>query len=130
MDAVAGSKSSSLLSAAGKFVESLLGSAQNRLQVLSLELQEEKFRLIQTLILVGAVVFAGMMTIAFATLTVVYLFWENARVAALGGVTAFYALGLVYASFRLRRFLNTQPKPFSATLGELTKDRACFRQAN
>ena len=129
MDA-AGSKSSSLLSAAGVFVESLLGSVQNRIQVLSVELQEEKYRLIQTLILVAAVVFAGMMTIAFTTLTVVYLFWENARVAALGGVSAFYAIGLIFVSLRLRRFLNTQPKPFSATLAELTKDRACFRRGN
>ncbi|HEU5079308.1 MAG TPA: phage holin family protein [Opitutaceae bacterium] len=130
MDAVAGSKSSSLLSAAGALIESLLGSAQNRIQVLSVELQEEKYRFIQTLILVGAVVFAGMMTIAFATLTVVYLFWENARVAALGGVTAFYAIGLLFVSLKLKHFLSTQPKPFSATLGELTKDRACFPPAN
>ncbi len=119
-------KGSSLLSAAGSFVEGLLGSVQNRIQVFSLEIQEEKFRLIQTLIWVAAALFAGMMTLAFATLTIVCTFWENARLAALGGVTAFYALALVFISLKLRRFLRNQPQPFAATIGELKKDRACF----
>lgn len=127
MDTTA-AKPSGLLAAAGTLVESVLGSVRNRVQLLSVELQEEKLRLVQLIIWVSAAVFSAMMTIAFATVTIVSLFWDNARLAALGIVTLFYALCLIIVCWRFRRYLDRQPKPFEATLGELDKDRACFRQ--
>ena len=126
MEAVAG-KPSGLFSAAGKLIDGVLASAQNRLQLLSIEFQEEKLRLIQIFIWVAATVFAGMMTVGFATVTVVFIFWENARLAALGGATLFYALGFGLLCWQFRRYISRQPKPFDATLGELTKDRTCIR---
>ena len=44
-----------------------------------------------TFIWISAAVFAAMMTLTFASLTLVYLFWESARLAVLGGLTAFFA---------------------------------------
>lgn len=129
MDAVA-ARPSGLFSAASKLIEGVLASAQNRLQLLSVELQEEKLRLVQIFIWVAVAVFAGMMTVGFATVTVVFLFWENARLAALGGATVFYAIGFAIVCWQFRRYLSRQPKPFDATLGELTKDRVCIRPTN
>jgi len=120
-------RSSSLLTTAGSFIDGMLGSAQNRLQLLSVELQEEKLRLIQVFIWVAATVFAGMMAIALLTVTIVSFFWDTARFAALGGATVFYAAGLGILWWQFRRFLSRQPQPFAATLGELEKDRACIR---
>jgi uncharacterized membrane protein YqjE len=71
-----------------------------------------------------------MMTLAFASLTVVYLFWESARLAALGGLTLLYAAALVAIIVALRRYLARQPVPFAATLQEMTEDRACIRSEN
>lgn len=126
MDAVAG-KSSGVFSAASKLIEGLLSSAQNRVQLLSIEFQEEKLRLVQLFIWVAATVFAGMMTIGFASITVVFLFWENARLLALAGATVFYAAGFGVLCWQFKRYISRQPKPFEATLGELTRDRACIR---
>jgi len=107
--------------------EGLLSSVQDRLELLSVELHEEKFRLIQIFIWISAAVFTGMMAITFASLTIVYFFWETARLAALGGLTVLYAVIWAVIVVAFRRYLARQPKPFMATLGEISADRACIR---
>jgi uncharacterized membrane protein YqjE len=108
--------------------DSLLSSVQDRLKLFGVELQEEKLRLIQIFIWISAAVFTGMMTVTFASITLVYLFWESARVAVLLGLTIFYAAALVIVVVSFRRYLARQPSPFDATLGEIEKDRECIRK--
>jgi uncharacterized membrane protein YqjE len=110
--------------------DGLLLTVQDRLELFSVELQEEKFRLIQTFIWISAAVFTGMMAVTFASLTLVYLFWESARLAVLGGLTVFYAGVLAVIVLAFRRFLARQPSPFSATREEIQEDRACIRSEN
>jgi uncharacterized membrane protein YqjE len=107
--------------------DGLLASVQDRLQLFTVELQEEKFRLIQTFIWISAAVFTGMMAITFASLTLVYLFWDSARLAVLGGLTVLYAGALVVIIIAFRRYRARQPNPFAATLHEIGEDRACIR---
>ena len=103
---------------------------QDRLELFTVELQEEKFRLIQTFIWISAAVFSGMLAITFASLTLVYLCWESARLAVLGGLAVFYAGIMVAIIIAFRRFLTRQPGPFSATRQEIGEDRACIRNGN
>ena len=110
--------------------DGLMASVQERLELFAVELQEEKFRLIQTIIWISAAVFAGVMAIAFASITLVYLFWESARLAVLGGLTLFYAGALVVILVSFRRYLARQPRPFAATLHEIAEDRACILPKN
>lgn len=110
--------------------EGLLGAVEERLQLISIELQEEKFRLIRIFFWISAAVFSGMMAITFASLTLVYLFWESARLMVLGGLTVFYATGLAIIILAFRRFLARQPSPFADTLHEIREDRACMRNGN
>ena len=107
--------------------DSLLATAQDRLELVSVELQEEKLRLIQTFVWIIAAVFAGMMAVAFASLTLVYLFWESARLTVLGGLTLLYTGALVAIIIAFRRFIARQPTPFAATRDEFEHDRACIR---
>ena len=60
-------------------------------------------------------------------LTLVYLFWESARLTVLGGLTLLYAAVLVLIIVAFRRHLARHPKPFAATRQELSEDRACIR---
>lgn len=78
----------------------------------------------------AATVFAGAMAIVFATATVVYLLWNVAPLATLLSATAVFTAGVATLVWQTRRFIARQEKPFSATLGELEKDRSCFRPAN
>lgn len=112
------------------FADSLLAIARDRLRLFSIELQEEKLRLIQLLILVCAAIFAGFMAITFLSLTIVFAFWETARLQALGGITAFYALGLVALVIGIKRVLKAHPRPFEATLRGLKGDQTCIRPPN
>lgn len=109
------------------FSAKLLSVAHERVELFAIELHEEKLRLIQTFIWISAGVFSGMMAITFASLLLVYLFWENARLAVLGGLTVFYFGAVVVIGFMLRRFLCRQPNPFATTLEALGDDRACIR---
>lgn len=110
--------------------DGLLAAVQGRMELFSLELREEKFRLIRTVVWVTAAVFLGMLAIIFASLTVVYLFWDSARLAVLGGLAVFHTAALAAVLLALRRFLARQPKPFAATLQEFAKDRACIHKQN
>ena len=110
--------------------DSILASVHDRFELFTVELQEEKFRLIKTFVWICAAVFTGMMAIMFASLTIVYVFWETARLGVLLTLTAIYTGALVAIMVALRSFLARQPKPFSATLHEIGEDRACIQTEN
>ena len=110
--------------------DSLMASVQDRLELFSLELQEEKFRMIRIFCWISAALFTGMMTVMFASVTLVYIFWESARLAVLGGLTLLYAAALAAIITGLRRYLAQQPRPFTASLEEIGEDRACIRTGN
>ena len=102
--------------------DNLIGTLQERIELVSVELQEEKYRLLQLIIWISAAVFAGVMTLSFATLTIVYLFWESARLGVLAGFTMFYGAALAWVVVLLRRSL-AQPRPFDSTIKTLQEDR-------
>lgn len=108
----------------------LLGTAHDRIELFTVELHEEKVRLVQILIWIGAIGFSAVMAMTFVTMTVVYLFWESARLAVLGGFAVLYAGTLTGLALAFRRYLKNQPRPFDATLQELREDRECMRSEN
>jgi uncharacterized membrane protein YqjE len=110
--------------------DGLLASVEDRLELFATELQEEKFRLIQTVIWICAAAFTGMMAVIFASITLVYVFWDSARIVVLCGFTALYAGALVGVVIAFRRFLARQPRPFEGTLREIREDRVCIRSEN
>jgi uncharacterized membrane protein YqjE len=110
--------------------DGLLATVHERVELLVIEFQEEKFRLCQTFIWFSAVFFAGAMAVTFASLTLIYLFWDSARLAVLGGLTAFYIGVLIVLLFAFGRYLARQPASFTQTKLELQADRACIRNGN
>jgi uncharacterized membrane protein YqjE len=122
--------SSGFIGSLRALADGLLATAQERLELFGVELQEEKFRLIQTIVWISAAIFAGGMAITFASITLVYLFWESARLAVLGALTLFYSGALVVVIVAFRRYLARQPRPFAASLQEIQNDRACIHTTN
>lgn len=121
---------SSLLGSLRNLADSVWGSAHDRLQLLGVELQEEKHRLIQILVWLAAIVALGFLALIFVSLAVVVAFWETARLTAVICLAAAYCLGLVALILGFRRYLARQPKPFAATLAELQEDRECIQPEN
>lgn len=119
-----------LLGSLRGLTDNLLSSAHERLELLALELHEEKFRAIQLFIWISIAIFSAILAITFASLAVVYLFWESARLAVLTGFAVLYAIVFASIVVYCRKVIARQPKPFEGTLAELQNDRACIRPRN
>jgi len=110
-----------------RLLDNTLALVQNRLELFALELKEEKCRFIEILVWASAVILLGVMAVMMVTLTVVFLFWESARVFVLAGFCLLYVLGAIAAFVGLRRRLKNQPLPFAESLNEIKKDRECLQ---
>ena len=108
-------------------LEGLIGTAHDRLELLAVELHEEKHRLIQIFIWISAIVFLAMLAMVFASMVILVIFWDTARVTVVCSLAGLYIAGLIAVTVGFKRYLKRQPKPFAATLSELRDDRECIR---
>ena len=73
-----------LLGSLRGLADGLIEGVRDRLELFALELHEEKFRVIQLFIWISAAIFSAILAITFASLTIVYLFWDTAHPTARG----------------------------------------------
>ena len=106
-----------------RLLDTGLSAVQNRVELFAVELREEKCRLIEILIWASAAIFLGMMALTFITFTIVIFFWEDARIAALVGVSLFYVATASGAFWGLRSRLTKGPMPFAGSVAEIKKDK-------
>jgi uncharacterized membrane protein YqjE len=115
-------KAGGLMESLRRVGHSLVALLQNRLQLFSVELQEEKFRALQAVLwLAGGVIliFLGLAMGVGATGVLVYTRWG---VPGLAGLTVILVLlGLVVLAVMWNRLKSSEP-PFSGTIKELKKD--------
>ncbi len=112
-----------------RIVDTLLAAAHNRVELFAVELQEEKGRLVESILCTAAVVAFGMMALSMVTLTLVVLFWENGRLIALGCLSVLHLAGTALAWRALQSRLKGR-RAFADTVGELRKDRSCLGTDN
>ncbi len=110
-------------------LDTVLATAQNRVELLAVELQEEKCRWIEALLCATAVAAFGMMALSLVTFTIVILFWDNGRLPALIGLSVLYLIGTALAWRALQSRLRAR-NAFSATLDEIKQDRSCLTPDN
>ena len=109
-----------------RLLDSALALVQNRFQLFTVELQEEKIRFFDLLLRVVAVAALGAMTLITATALVVVWFWDTPPVAVLAIVTLLYGLAAAGVGYGLKQRLQRGPPPFAGTLAELEKDQECL----
>lgn len=107
-------------------LDAALGLVQRRVELLALELQEEKTRALDLVVRAAALVVLGLLTLVAATATLVVALWSTSPVLVLSLVTLAYGLGAAGLALGLRRRLRDGPKPFAGTIEEFRKDRECF----
>ena len=105
----------------------LSSSLHTRVELALTEIEEERERLKQTLLLTLLLFFSISLGIILLTIFVVAIFWEGGWVYALGCLAFLYlGIGLI-AAMILRRTVAQRPRLLSATLAELAKDRDRLR---
>ncbi len=101
----------------------LLAIFQTRLELLSVELQEEKLRLLGVLAWSAVALLLGGMGILFVAAFITVLFWDDHRLLALGLMAGFFLLACMVAGFRASLHLKAATTVLTATLAELEQDR-------
>src|SRR5258707_1090535 len=87
-----------LAALAKKAARTALGALGNRGELLAVELQEEKARLLELMIWGVAILFFGMMTAIFLTAVIILLFAPENRVYVAGAFTLLYLIGTILAA--------------------------------
>lgn len=118
-----------LLAPVTRLLKTLVNLLENRLELFLVELQEERVRLVDVLLLAAMGGLAALMTLILITLTVVVIFWDNHRVLVLVLFTIAYATAAAVAFWTLRSRLNRW-RAFTTTLDQIKKDRAWFEKQN
>jgi uncharacterized membrane protein YqjE len=119
--------SDGLLGSLRRLLDIGLGLAQNRLELLSVELQEEKHRLIEVLILTFTAVALGLLALIVFSFTIVVLFWDSARLPVLFVLSVVYMAATVGVCLKLHARIQAGRRPFRTSVDELKKDRECLQ---
>ncbi|HEU6448142.1 MAG TPA: phage holin family protein [Verrucomicrobiae bacterium] len=118
-----------LVATAARVLKTVRAAVVNRIELFLVELQEERLRLLDALLLLLVGVVFALMALILVTFIIVILFWETHRLLVLILLAAAYAaaavtaIAMVYS--RLRRW-----RAFSETLEQIKKDRACLDEQN
>jgi uncharacterized membrane protein YqjE len=116
-----------LVETSKRFARRLLTIGENRFELLMVEVQEERERLLRAILLALGVAEFGLLAGVALTGAIVVLLWDLSRVAALLVLTSLYGATAVFLYRRLTLLLrNWQNLP--ATLDQLRKDRACLEK--
>lgn len=102
---------------------SLVGIVHTRLELLSIDIAEERVHLTRLLVLGLVALFCLGVGVLLVAVLIAVAFWESHRLLALGGLAAFFLLaGAGVAGLALHK-ARTRPRLFAASLAELARDR-------
>src|SRR6516165_7332050 len=111
-------KTTGLVASAKRLLSTVLAIVTNRLELLAVEAREEAHRWVTVFLLAAALAVVGTLAVVMISLTIVIAFWEEHRLAALVGLSAFYVLAALIVAWKLEQGLHHRPT-LSATIGEL-----------
>ena len=115
-------KSAGIIDSVKRVGESALALLHNRLQLFSVELQEEKYRVIQAVLWLCAGVILIFLGLSIGVATIAMLAYQKWSLAGLAGLTTLLLIiGAIVLAVMWNR-LKSSVTPFSGTLQELKKD--------
>jgi uncharacterized membrane protein YqjE len=114
-----------LFDSLGRLANAGLGLVHNRAELLSVELQEEKTRLLETLLWMAVVLFFGIVFTLVLTATIIMIFPQEVRIYAGGAFCVLYLIGAIWALGQFRSRMSG-PTPLDKTVDETRKDRDVF----
>lgn len=102
---------------------------EKRFELAATEFQEQRHRLMSQLVWLAVITVLGLMALFTGTCLIIALVWDTAaRDWVMAGLTIFYAGGTTWCLVTLKRIVEQNPPPFSATIEEFKKDREWFQK--
>ena len=101
----------------------LLAVAQTRLELFSIDVEEEWVHVSSILTWSLVAMFCAGIGVVFATLFLVFALWETHPLLALGIPAVLFLLVAALAWRLVMAKVRAKPRPFAASLAELAKDR-------
>lgn len=102
---------------------------RTRFELLAVEVQEEKVRLLSLLAWAAAALVLLAFGTIFLAVFVTVLLWDSHRLLALGAFTAVFLVGGAVALATALRLARTPSRLFAASIAELDQDRAALQPA-
>ncbi|MEM6822768.1 MAG: phage holin family protein [Verrucomicrobiota bacterium] len=116
----------SLTASLKRFFESFLKAAETRIDLFSLELQEEKVRAVQIILCACALIFFGAVSLIMIPLGIVLMVDPQYVEEVVLGFAIAYLLFAIIAGVKLHHILYKSEKPFSETIAQLKRDQNQF----
>lgn len=107
--------------------ESSFALLRNRFELFTVELQEEKLRLLNLLIWLGLAAIFGAAGIFVAMVALAFWLWDTAGYTGLVSLAAATLAAALAILWGIRRKIQTAPPPFAQTVAEFRKDGECLR---
>jgi uncharacterized membrane protein YqjE len=96
--------------------------ARTRFEILATELEEERIRFVQLVLLVGGIACCLQVAVVLLVMFLVVALWDTHRLVTLGVFVVLFLAAGIGGIMWLRQRLRSRPRMFAATLGELAKD--------
>ncbi|MFZ6770727.1 phage holin family protein [Undibacterium sp. Di26W] len=113
-----------------QLASTLISSVHTRLELASVELEEELNRFSSSLLWSLAAMFFAGLAILVAILTLIALFWDSYRYTVLLSLLGLFSLLAIGIFLRVRSAMRNKPAFLSYTLAELKKDSASLHSAD
>lgn len=110
-----------------QFARRLLAIGENRLELLMVEVQEEREHLLHAFLLALGMAVFGLSAGFTLTAAIVVLWWAYSPATVLLALTGFYGAAGVFLGWRVTVWMRDW-QTLSATLDQLRKDRSCLQK--
>lgn len=105
-----------------KMASSLLAMLHTRLELATVELEEESQRLFFYLLLALAALFCLFVAILLGVLLIVALYWDTNRIGAIASLAAIFGVVAALLGIGLRSSYRSKPRLLAYTRNEIAKD--------
>lgn len=120
-------KASGWLHSLRRMGDSVLGLAQSRFELFTVELQEEKLRALNLVVWLVVAITLGVAGLLVGLGALAIWLWSVAGYFGLIGLMLAALAAAAGVLWGIRRRIRTGPAPFAETLAEFRKDRECLR---
>jgi uncharacterized membrane protein YqjE len=119
----AGGAAPGVIASLRRLAKNAAGIVQTRLALLANELEEERVRTLQIVVLGAVALLCAAAGVILVTAWLVVALWEQHRLATLAVLALIYFVASGIALWMLKAKASARPKLFSASLAELRRDR-------